>query len=321
MFLYYPKIVTGNLSLEELCFNNFKPIKARIFKEHWGGRLVMVFVGQSLTSLVLVCIFRCLCLQDLKRKTYHFWLAQPVSAPTIAFAVGPFEVYPDPHMPSVATHFCLPGLVPLLKHTVATLHEVFDFYEDILSARYPFSSFKTVWIDQSYAEFQSYSSLVLFSVSLLFSKRIIEQTMDTRKVMALALAYQFFGCFIGMQTWSDAWLPRGIAGYIASLYMKRAFGNNEYRLFISDETDAVCVYENTRQGIILDPSSHTDSNAHFCLRFPQTISPAYMSAFHKKTHLVVRMLEQRIGQEVLLTVLNKLMVLAVAVTQGSQLSI
>ena len=35
----------------------------------------------------------------------------------------PFEVYVDANMHEV-THFCLPHLMPVLKHTVSQLHEV-----------------------------------------------------------------------------------------------------------------------------------------------------------------------------------------------------
>jgi hypothetical protein len=31
------------------------------------------------------------------------------------------------------THFCLPQLLPLLKHSMSFLHEIFEFYEEILS--------------------------------------------------------------------------------------------------------------------------------------------------------------------------------------------
>ncbi len=34
-----------------------------------------------------------------------------------------FEVYPDPIMQEV-THFCLPGLMPILKNTVQFVHQV-----------------------------------------------------------------------------------------------------------------------------------------------------------------------------------------------------
>lgn len=40
-----------------------------------------------------------------------------------------------------------------------------------------------------------------FSTNLLHSNRIIDQTISTRTVLAEAVAKQFFGTFIAMQTW------------------------------------------------------------------------------------------------------------------------
>ena len=34
-----------------------------------------------------------------------------------------FQIYPDPVLQEV-THFCLPGLLPVLKNTVQYVHEV-----------------------------------------------------------------------------------------------------------------------------------------------------------------------------------------------------
>lgn len=42
---------------------------------------------------------------------------------TFVSLIRPFEMYIDPVMPEVA-HFCLPGLLPLLKQTIGTLNEV-----------------------------------------------------------------------------------------------------------------------------------------------------------------------------------------------------
>lgn len=50
--------------------------------------------------------------------------------------------------------------------------------------------------------------------------------------MALAIAEQFFGCFISMQNWSDTWLTKGIATYLTGLYAKKCFGNNAYKEWI-----------------------------------------------------------------------------------------
>lgn len=56
----------------------------------------------------------------------------------------------------------MPQLLPLLKHTTSYIHEVFEFYEEILTCRYPYSCFKTVFIDEAYVEVAAYASMSIF---------------------------------------------------------------------------------------------------------------------------------------------------------------
>jgi len=42
---------------------------------------------------------------------------------------------------------------------------------------------------------------VINSTNLLHGKKIIDQTMLTRHLLAQAVAQQFFGCFISMNCW------------------------------------------------------------------------------------------------------------------------
>lgn len=83
-------------------------------------------------------------------------------------------------------------------------------------------------------------------------------------------------------------------------------------------------YEEQFGGIILDPSqvptsqptpgygsSRSDNNSfYFPVRSLHTLSPKYCEVMRKKAHLVIRMLEHRIGQELLLQVFNKQLSLA-----------
>lgn len=66
-------------------------------------------------------------------------------------------------------------------------------------------------------------------------------------------------------------------------------------------------YEDTHGGIVMDPSQSSSSksshhNFHFPLQNIHTISPKYLYMMRKKAHLVIRMLENRIGFEMLLQV-------------------
>lgn len=83
----------------------------------------------------------------------------------------------------------------------------------------------------------------LFSINLLYPNQIIDQVYISRKAMALAIAEQFFGCFISRQSWSDWWLTNGISTYLGGLYAKKCFGLNAYREWIH----SVCCFTVTTE--------------------------------------------------------------------------
>ncbi|XP_064486844.1 transcription initiation factor TFIID subunit 2-like isoform X2 [Ornithodoros turicata] len=251
---------------------------------------------------------------DMRKKTFHYHLATPTSAPNIALAVGPFEVFVDPQMHEV-THFCLPHLLPLLKQCTNFLHEAFEFYEELLSSRYPYSCYKQVFVAEAYVPVDPYATMTILSINLLHSKHIIDEAYTSRKLMARAVAEQFFGCFISMHTWADTWLPKGISAYLAGQYNKKAFGNNEYRYWVQQDMKRVIAYEQEFGGILLDPSGLDSSPFHFPLDNLHTSSPRYTEMISTKAHLVIRMLEDRIGRELLLQVFNKLLSLASSAAQ------
>nr|NVI78949.1 TBP-associated factor 2 [Cucujiformia] len=207
-------------------------------------------------------------------------------------------------------------------------HEAFEFYEETLSNRYPYTCYKQVFVDETDEDYRSYATMSIFSVNLLHSAVIIDQVYESRRVMAQAIAEQFFGCFISMQNWSDMWLNKGISQYLCGLYCKKSFGNNNYRGLVQSTLLEVVQYEEKFGGIVLDPSqppaplpvgantpqsnpkNQQEEKFYFSIRNLHTMSPMYINALHKKSMLVMRMLEHRIGQELLLQVFNKQLSLA-----------
>ncbi|KAJ4440026.1 Transcription initiation factor TFIID subunit 2, partial [Periplaneta americana] len=326
-------------------------------------------VDENMTAVSCGDLLEVVYTPDMRRKTYHYLLNTPTSAPNIALAVGPFEIFVDPYMHEV-THFCLPQLMPLLKVSARYMHEAFEFYEETLANRYPYSCYKQVFVDEVDQDISAYATMSILSTNLLHSNAIIDQTYITRKAMAQAIAEQFFGCFISLQNWSDIWLPKGISTYLCSLYAKnvletmsiesgfRRMKNRDLDTFDmtksctershekllhyagdigeqiacnplldSLELQEVVKYEEQFGGIVLDPSqppapipSSTASPAapprppdpgfYFPTRNLHTMSPKYLEVLRKKAHLVMRMLEHRIGQELLLQVFNKQLSLA-----------
>lgn len=210
------------------------------------------------------------------------------------------------------------------------MHEAFEFYEEALSTRYPFTCYKQVFVDEFESESHAYATMTIFSTHLLHTIAIIDQTFISRNLMSKAIAEQFFGCFITMKNWSDAWLARGIAEYLCGLYSKKCFGKNHYRNWVQTELAEVVRYEEQYGGITLDcsqppaplpvanitssskpvPEQKFENVHYFPVKSLHTISPKYTEILRKKSHLVIRMLEHRIGQELLLQVFNKQLALA-----------
>ncbi|EZA62441.1 Transcription initiation factor TFIID subunit [Ooceraea biroi] len=288
-------------------------------------------VDDSMTAVSCGDLVEVVYTPDMRRKTFHYVLNSPACAPNIALAVGPFEIFVDPYMHEV-THFCLPQLLPSLKVSAKYMHEAFEFYEETLANRYPYSCYKQVFVDEIDEDINAYATMSILNTNLLHSTAIIDQVYITKKAMAQAVAEQFFGCFISMQNWSDTWLPKGISTYLTGLYAKKCFGNNEYRQWIQSELQEVVKYEEQFGGIILDPSQAPaplpiaanmpapaprapDPGFYFPIKNLHTMSPRYIEVLRKKAHLIMRMLEHRIGQELLLQVFNKQLSLATNAAQ------
>ena len=245
-----------------------------------------------------------------RQKRFIYSLQVPTSAPNIGLVVGPFVpvVHSDMHE---VIHFSFPSLKSLLRDTCEHTHRIFTYYEELLNARYPYTNYKQVFVDNMLAKYESYATLSIFSINLLHSKHVIEQTYISRRVLAQAIAEQYFGCFISMQSTADAWLTRGISGFLAYDYYKKAFGNNEYRYYVKRAMNKVIQYEQQFRPIVLDPSKKSYSEKdYFHVKNFHTLTPIYDKMHRMKSFLIMRMLENYLGKQLLLQVFNKMLSLA-----------
>lgn len=259
---------------------------------------------------------------DRKTKTFRFELNIPTSAPNIGFAAGQFETWVDPISASSncpIKNYFLTGLTKLAKASCSFLSECVEFYEDLLTVKFPYSNYKLVFVDQAYEDCQNYATMSICCTNLLHSRHIIDQTFITRSVLSEAMASQYFGCFITMLSWSAAWLTRGISSYIAAQYRRKVFGNNEYRYKVQETMKQLIEYEQKFGGIVLDETSDVINKSrntfHFSTQSPHTISPFFDQAHKLKSFLVIRMLEDRIGKLLLIQVFNKILSLATNASQ------
>lgn len=67
------------------------------------------------------------------------------------------------------------------------MHEAFEFYEELLTTRYPFTCYKQVFVDELDTDVAAYATMAILSTHLLHSIAIVDQTFTTRK----AVGYHF----------------------------------------------------------------------------------------------------------------------------------
>uniref|UniRef100_A0AC35GHD0 Transcription initiation factor TFIID subunit 2 n=1 Tax=Panagrolaimus sp. PS1159 TaxID=55785 RepID=A0AC35GHD0_9BILA len=158
---------------------------------------------------------------------YVFRQLVPTSAVNIGFAVGVFQQFIHPEMQDVM-FLCPIGFLPMLKHTVAHCGRVFEFFEELLSSRFPFACFHVIFVYNLPDDFIAYTSFSILSVDLLYHKKIIDVVQTTRKQIVNAIASQFFGCFVQPYRYRELWLVRSLARFITFLYIERSFGQCEY---------------------------------------------------------------------------------------------
>ncbi|KAG9136034.1 hypothetical protein Leryth_022471 [Lithospermum erythrorhizon] len=229
--------------------------------------------------------------EDPPRKTYVYKLNVPVAAQWISLVVAPLEILPDRHN-GILSHMCLPGDLSKLRNTMSFFHGAFSYYEDYLSAKFPFGSYTQVFIapEMAISSLSLGASMSIFSSHVLFDEKVIDQTIETRIKLAHALARQWFGVYITSEAPSDEWLLDGLDGFLTDLYIKRFLGNNEARFRRYKANCAVCRIDDSCATSLRSSSSSKDLYGTECVGF-------YGKIRSWKSVAILQMLEKQMGPE------------------------
>lgn len=120
-----------------------------------------------------------------------------------------------------------------------------------------------------------------------------------------------------MSSINEWWLVNGIASFFSGLYLKKLFGNNEYKYMLYEKMKEVCLFEREQGLIVLDfnysgliigkENLSKATPAQYSFRYHLIGSPAFYKVAEKKAHLVVRLIDDCIGHDVMLQIVNKLL--------------
>ncbi|KAJ3023761.1 hypothetical protein HKX48_001289 [Thoreauomyces humboldtii] len=245
---------------------------------------------------------------DRNKKMSMFSVAEPVSAASIMFAVGPFQAVPipgwmsreiqeeeDAHMldemeedgqdePAVlrdedardtALAFCLPGREEQVAYTSHFIAQALAFFEQYLGSRYPHSSYKQVFVEDVYNPASAGASIAIFGTHLLLDATIVEQTYETMRLLCRALVAQWFGHHLFPKAWADAWLMVGLTNYLVGLFLQRFLGKSEYKFRLQKDMQRVCDLDVNQPPIY--PTATDDA---FAGDQPTMIDPLILQHFH-----------------------------------------
>ncbi|THH09339.1 hypothetical protein EW145_g2091 [Phellinidium pouzarii] len=244
------------------------------------------------------------CSGELVEKILHpsnpnkviYLFSQPVltSVQHIAFAAGPFVVYPistevagltdeSAGSQTIMHAFCLPGYDMFLPQTVSFLRSAMNFYSTECGS-YPFGSYKLVFVDELPTRRFDSATLTIVSSDLLHGEDAIDQVFESRQVLLHGLAYQWAGVNIIPKNWSDTWLVNGLGLYIAGLCLRKLMGSNEYRFRLKKDMDRVLELDNGTMPPICQPGNMEPPDS------------ATLPFINLKAPLVLHILDRRLGK-------------------------
>ena len=122
---------------------------------------------------------------------------------------------------------------------------------------------------------------------------------------------------------NEWWLIKGLSSFYSGLYNKKLFGNNEYKYMLYKKMKDVCTFEREQGQIVLDfnysgqvlggvkENLNKTPSAQYSFRYHLLGAPNFFKMVEKKAHLVVRLIDDSIGHDVLLQIVNKMFNLAI----------
>ncbi len=122
-------------------------------------------------------------------------------------------------------------------------------YFTVTYGSYPFPSYKLCFVDDLILETVDTASLSICSTRLLFPEDIIDPLITITRTLVHALASQWVGVNIIPKEPTDMWAVVGIAYFITDMFMRKLYGNNEYRYRQKKAADRVCELDFARPSL------------------------------------------------------------------------
>lgn len=276
-----------------------------------------------------------------ERKTWLYSWPRPVMARSVGLALGPFVVLADDEDGLSLTHFCLPRGVgsdaaagrvdreadgrasskkrrlrhggqpedqalAVLSHTVQHTREIIKCFEHFLGAKYPYKSYKQVFVQEAYQEHMAFAGMSVLSSSLLTDATLIDQAFLTRRALARSVALSWVMSALLLRSHSDLWIANGIVEFLTMLYIEKAFGTNERVFRTMEQAVAVADEDKDTRGPLGEEDPFICCSRPLAWNGALHSSELYGSTMSRKAGVVMRMLQTKLGAINFRTVLQQI---------------
>lgn len=156
-----------------------------------------------------------------------------------------------------------------------------DFFV-VTYGSYPFGTYKLCFVDDVCPDIVDKACLSICSNRLLFSEDVIEPLNTVTRQLVHALAAQWMGVNVIPEIPEDTWVVVGMAYYITDCFLKKLFGNNEYRYRQKQAADRVFDLDVARPPLYeLGPHVALDSSE---LEFMELKAPLVLFILERRMH-------------------------------------
>jgi len=176
------------------------------------------------------------------RRTFVFRSDFPLNVRSVGFVVAPLigqeeshaVVHTLTHTATIPWSVHMPNYARMvkqrlheMKHTSACVDDMLTVYQDYLGTSYPLPTYRQVFVEDAYMEAIPFAGLSVLDASLLHDRPHIHAVFRARYWQAYALAWSWVSIAVQVASVADAWIPTGIAAYLAALYLQKSMGINE----------------------------------------------------------------------------------------------
>ncbi|KAI0978524.1 hypothetical protein GJ496_005237 [Pomphorhynchus laevis] len=195
--------------------------------------------------------------------------------------------------------YSLGTLNDCMSFTIKLLPKIVNRYQDLMDFSFPLSSIKFVFLPR--VETCNFFGLSILDSSMLLDDTLIEPWWDTHYLLSKCISAQFFGSLFTTKNLHELWLVTGLREWLFFNFIRLDLGQNEYKWHVYSYLKSV-MNDITAQDVKLTSCGLVGC----CHKLDVDIPFVKEDHFIAKSLIVIRRLECKLGRDVFLSVVRKL---------------